>query len=267
MKAAAIQMTSGRSVERNLRDAEDHLADARRQGAELVVLPENFAFLGADDAERLSVSEEWRSGPVQDFLSAQATRHEIWLVGGTVPIRHGDKAHSASLLIRPDGEVVARYDKVHLFDVSIPGADEVYLESATTIAGEEPVVAATPFGRIGLSICYDLRFPRLFERLSSMGMEILVLPAAFTVPTGEAHWRVLLRARAIETQSFVLAAAQVGEHESGRQTYGHSLIVDPWGDVLAEKNTGPGVIVTNLDMMRLNQIRETFPVLDHRRDF
>jgi nitrilase len=247
MKAAAIQMTSGRSVERNLRDAEDHLADARRQGAELVVLPENFAFLGADDAERLSVSEEWRSGPVQDFLSAQATRHEIWLVGGTVPIRHGDKAHSASLLI--------------------PGADEAYLESATTIAGEEPVVAATPFGRIGLSICYDLRFPRLFERLSSMGMEILVLPAAFTVPTGEAHWRVLLRARAIETQSFVVAAAQVGEHESGRQTYGHSLIVDPWGDVLAEKNTGPGVIVTNLDMMRLNQIRETFPVLDHRRDF
>jgi len=235
MKAAAIQMTSGRSVETNLRDAADHLAEAHRQGAELVVLPENFAFLGADDAERLSVSEDWRSGPMQDFLTDQATRHEFWLVGGTVPIRHGDKAHSASLLIGPDGEVAARYDKTHLFDVSIPGADENYRESATTVAGDEPVTAVTPIGRIALSICYDLRFPSLFEKLSSMGMEILALPAAFTVPTGEAHWHVLLRARAIETQSFVIAAAQTGAHQSGRQTYGHSLIVDPWGDILAEK--------------------------------
>jgi predicted amidohydrolase len=267
MRAAAIQMTSGRSVERNLADAAVLLREARGAGAELAVLPENFAFLGANDAERLGVSEAWKAGPIQEFLAAQAAENGFWLVGGTLPIRDGDKAHAASLLFSPDGQLVARYDKIHLFDVGIPDADESHRESATTLAGERPAVVATAIGRIALAVCYDLRFPALFDRLGRLGMEILALPAAFTVPTGEAHWETLLRARAIEAQAYVVAAAQTGTHDSGRKTYGHSLIVGPWGEKLAEAGPGPGVIAADLDMMRMQRIRETFPVLLHRREF
>ncbi|MEE8093934.1 MAG: carbon-nitrogen hydrolase family protein [Gammaproteobacteria bacterium] len=266
MKAASIQMTSGRSVERNLEVAARLLLDASAAGAELAVLPENFAFLGADDSERLSVSETWAEGPIQSFLAEQAADNNFWLVGGTVPIRDGSgKAHSASLLFTPEGELAVRYDKIHLFDVGIPGATERYQESLTTVAGTKPVSAVTPFGRLGLAVCYDLRFPALFQRLGELGMEILALPAAFTVPTGAAHWRVLLRARAIEGLCYVIAAAQSGEHPGGRRTYGHSMIVDPWGEVLAELDSDPGVIVAELDMMRLRQVRESFPTLEHRR--
>ncbi|HEY5623381.1 MAG TPA: carbon-nitrogen hydrolase family protein [Gammaproteobacteria bacterium] len=266
MRAAAIQMTSGRSVERNLADAAGLLREARSAGAELAVLPENFAFLGTNDAERLGASEKWQAGPIQEFLAAQAADNGLWLVGGTVPVRSGDKAHSASLLFSRDGELVARYDKIHLFDVAIPDADESYRESATTLAGERPVVAETAIGKIALAVCYDLRFPALFDRLGSLGMEILALPAAFTVPTGEAHWETLLKARAIEAQAFVVAAAQTGTHDSGRKTYGHSLIVGPWGEILADAGSIPGVVVADLDMMRMQRIRETFPVLLHRRE-
>lgn len=259
-------MTSGRSVERNLQAAAQLLHEARASGAELAVLPENFAFLGADDRERLSVGESWAAGPIQSFLAAQAAANGVWLVGGTVPIRDGSgKVHSASLLFTPEGELAVRYDKIHLFDVGIPGATESYQESATTVAGVKPVSAVTPFGHLGLAVCYDLRFPALFQRLGELGMEILVLPAAFTVPTGEAHWRVLLRARAIEGLCYVIAAAQSGEHPGGRRTYGHSMIVDPWGEILTELDAGPGVIVAELDMMRLRQVRESFPALEHRR--
>ncbi len=266
MKAASIQMTSGRSVERNLQEAACLLHEASAAGADLVVLPENFAFLGADDSERLSVSETWAEGPIQRFLAEQAAANDFWLVGGTVPIRDGSgKAHSASLLFTPEGELAVRYDKIHLFDVGIPGATERYQESLTTVAGTKPVSAVTPFGHLGLAVCYDLRFPALFQRLGELGMEILALPAAFTVPTGAAHWRVLLRARAIEGLCYVIAAAQSGEHPGGRRTYGHSMIVDPWGEVLAELDSDPGVIVADMDMMRLRQVRESFPTLEHRR--
>ncbi len=266
MKAASIQMTSGRSVERNLQEAARLLHEASGAGAGLVVLPENFAFLAADDSERLSVSEPWAEGPIQSFLAEQAADNDLWLVGGTVPIRDGNgKAHSASLLFTPKGELAVRYDKIHLFDVGIPGATESYQESRTTVAGTKPASAVTPFGHVGLAICYDLRFPALFQRLGESGIEILALPAAFTVPTGQAHWRVLLRARAIEGLCYVIAAAQSGQHPGGRQTYGHSMIVDPWGQILAELDSGPGVIVADVDMMRLRQVRETFPALEHRR--
>ena len=266
MKAASIQMTSGRSVERNLKEASRLLHEASAAGADLAVLPENFAFLGADDRERLSASESWADGPIQSFLAEQALDNEFWLVGGTVPIRESSgKAHSASLLFTPDGELAVRYDKIHLFDVGIPGTAESYQESATTVPGVKPESVMTPFGRLGLAVCYDLRFPALFQYLGELGMEILVLPAAFTVPTGEAHWRVLLRARAIEGLCYVIAAAQSGEHPGGRRTYGHSMIVDPWGEILAQLDSGPGVVVAELDMMRLRQVRESFPALEHRR--
>src|SRR5690606_2058117 len=244
------------------------LALAAEGGAALAVLPENFSFLGADDAERLAVAEQPGDGPAQAFLAAQARAHGLWLVGGTVPIRdRNDRASSRSYLVAPDGSVAAQYDKIHLFDVAIPGqAAESYRESATTAPGERVVTAETPFGRIGMTICYDLRFPALFHRLGVLGVEIIVVPAAFTVPTGQVHWRPLLQARAIEALSFVVAAGQWGEHAGGRKTYGHSMIVGPWGDVLALAEEGAGVVSADLDMIGLERVRNQFPVLTHRRE-
>ena len=266
-------MTSGRDVAANLSTASDLLREASGKGAQLVVLPENFAFLGADDAERLAFAERWGEGPIQTFLSDQAMELGVWLVGGTIALRavdHGEgdagaRARSASLLLDPRGEVKARYDKIHLFDVGIPDSAESYQESAATQPGTEVVSASTPLGRIGMAVCYDLRFPALFDRLGALGTDILTLPAAFTVPTGQAHWRVLIRARAVEALAYVVAAAQWGDHDAGRTTYGHSMIVDPWGVVMAERDAGAGVIMADLDMMALQQLRERFPALQHRR--
>jgi deaminated glutathione amidase len=268
MKAAAIQMTSGRDVERNFAEAESLLAVAAKQGAELIVLPENFSFLGADDAERLAAAEEAGDGPAQRFLAEQAKAHGVWLVGGTVPIRdRNDRARSRSMLMSPDGVCAASYDKIHLFDVAIPGQEaESYRESATTVPGEQVVTAETPFGRIGMTVCYDIRFPALFHRLGMLGMDILVVPAAFTVPTGRVHWQPLLQARAIESLTFVVAAAQWGEHAGGRKTYGHSMIVGPWGDVLAVQDQAAGVVSAELDMIGLERVRNQFPMLKHRRE-
>lgn len=270
-------MTSGREVAANLSAASELLKEASEQGAQLVVLPENFAFLGAEDSERLAAAEHWGHGPIQEFLCNQAAEKGIWLVGGTIAVwddngqgdegvpGEGARARSASLLLDPQGEVHARYDKIHLFDVGIPGSPESYRESAATTPGTDVVSADTPLGRIGMAVCYDLRFPALFDRLGAIGADILTLPAAFTVPTGEAHWRVLIRARAIEALSYVVAAAQGGEHAGGRRTYGHSMIVDPWGAVVAERDAGAGVVMAELDMMALGQMRERFPALQHRR--
>jgi deaminated glutathione amidase len=268
MKAAAVQMTSGRDVARNLAEAERLIAFAAEGGAELAVLPENFSFLGADDAERLAAAERPGEGPAQAFLAEQARAHGLWLVGGTVPIRdRNDRASSRSYLVAPDGSTAAQYDKIHLFDVAIPGqAAESYRESATTAPGERVVTAETPFGRIGMTVCYDLRFPALFHRLGVLGVEIIVVPAAFTVPTGRVHWQPLLRARAIESLTFVVAAGQWGEHPGGRKTYGHSMIVGPWGDVLACREEGAGVVFADLDMIELERLRNQFPVLTHRRE-
>lgn len=269
MKAAAVQMTSTRDVEANLREAGRLVAEAARQGARLVVLPENFSFLGATDADRVAAIEPYGDGPAQRFLAETAEALGIWLVGGTIPIRAGgaERASSRSLLVGPDGRVAAYYDKIHLFDVDVPGrADERYKESATTEAGTRVVAAATPLARIGMTVCYDIRFPALFHRLSVLGTDVIVVPAAFTVPTGEVHWLPLLQARAIESLVYVVAAGQWGEHAGGRKTYGHSLILGPWGERLAELPAGPGVVCADLDMIRLEELRQRFPTVSHRRE-
>ncbi|HZF29135.1 MAG TPA: carbon-nitrogen hydrolase family protein [Gammaproteobacteria bacterium] len=273
MKAAAVQMTSTRDVRQNLTDAGRLIRTAAEQGAELVVLPENFSFLGATDAERRAAVEPWGDGPAQQFLAETAERHRLWLVGGTIPIREqGERASSRSLLVAPDGRVEAHYDKIHLFDVDVPvdkgggRESERYKESASTLPGERVVSAATPLGRVGLTVCYDIRFPALFHRLSVLGVDVLVVPAAFTVPTGQVHWQPLLQARAIESLVYLVAAGQCGEHAGGRRTYGHSMIIGPWGEVLGELPGGPGVLCVDLDMIRLSQLRESFPVVRHRRE-
>lgn len=268
MKIAAIQMTSGRDVERNLAEAGRLIGEAADDGAALIVLPENFSFLGAQDAERIAAAEKAGDGPAQRFLADEARRHGVWIVGGTVPIRdRNDRAASRSHLMAPDGSVAASYDKIHLFDVEIPGqAAESYRESATAVPGENVVTAETPIGRIGLTVCYDLRFPALFHRLGVLGVDIIVVPAAFTVPTGRVHWRPLLQARAIESLAYVVAAGQWGEHAGGRKTYGHSMVVGPWGDVLAERQEGAGVAAAEVDMIGLERLRKQFPVLTHRRE-
>ena len=271
MKAAAVQMTSTRDVHANLREAGRWVADAARQGAQLVVLPENFSFLGATDADRVAAIEPFGDGPAQRFLTETAESLGVWIVGGTIPIRDGgdagERASSRSLLVGPDGRVAAHYDKIHLFDVDIPGrVNERYSESATTLAGTRVVAANTPLARIGMTVCYDIRFPALFHRLSVLGTDIVVVPAAFTVPTGEVHWQPLLQARAVESLVYVVAAGQWGEHAGGRKTYGHSLILGPWGELLAELPTGPGVVCADLDMIRLQELRQRFPTLLHRRE-
>jgi nitrilase len=268
MKAAAVQMTSTRDVQANLREAGKLVAEAAREGAQLVVLPENFSFLGATDADRVVAIERFGDGPAQRFLSETAERHGVWIVGGTIPIADGgQRASSRSLLVGPDGRVHAHYDKIHLFDVDIPGrAAERYSESATTLAGTRVVTAETPLARVGMTVCYDIRFPALLHRLSVLGTDVLVVPAAFTVPTGEVHWLPLLQARAIESLVYVVAAGQCGEHDGGRKTYGHSMILGPWGERLASLSTSPGVACADLDMIRLEELRERFPTVQHRRE-
>ena len=268
MKVAAIQMTSTRDVPANLREAGRLVAEAARQGAKLVVLPENFSFLGATDADRAAAVEPFGDGPAQRFLVETAESLGLWIVGGTIPIRdRADRASSRSLLVGPDGRVAAHYDKIHLFDVDVPGRTiERYSESATTLAGTRVVAAKTPLARIGMTVCYDIRFPALFHRLSVLGTDIVVVPAAFTVPTGEVHWLPLLQARAIESLVYVVAAGQWGEHAGGRKTYGHSLILGPWGELLAELPAGPGVVCADLDMIRLEELRGRFPTIQHRRE-
>lgn len=262
-------MTSGDDVAANLASAQQLVEEAAGRGAALVVLPENFAFLAADETGKFAIVEPFGDGPVQRFLARLAREHGVWLIGGTTPIQSHEprRPASASLLYSPDGECCARYDKIHLFDVGVPGEDESYRESATAVAGTAPTTFATPFGRVGMAVCYDVRFPAFFDYLGRAGMEILALPAAFTVPTGSAHWAVLLRARAIESLCFVVAAAQSGSHPGDRQTYGHSMIIGPWGDVLAELPDGPGVVVAELELSELEQLRERFPALMHRRQF
>jgi deaminated glutathione amidase len=274
MKVAAVQMTSTRDVAANLREAGRLVGEAARQGAKLVVLPENFSFLGATDADRVAVIERFGDGPAQRFLAETAEELGLWIVGGTIPIRDagrnadgGERASSRSLLVGPDGRVAAHYDKIHLFDVDIPGKTaERYLESATTLAGTRVVAAQTPLARIGMTVCYDIRFPALFHRLSVLGTDVVVVPAAFTVPTGEVHWLPLLQARAVESLVYVVAAGQCGEHAGGRKTYGHSLILGPWGERLAELPAGPGVVCADLDMIRLAELRQRFPTVQHRRE-
>jgi nitrilase len=266
MKVAAIQMTSGPDVSANLEQAGALLRDARIRGAVLAALPENFAFMGLKDADKRAVGETEGSGPIQDFLAATARELRLWIVGGTMPMRAGPdgRVAAASLVFDDSGKRVARYDKIHLFDVDIPGKAETYRESAHVAPGREPAVVDTPAGKLGLSVCYDMRFPELFRRLSAAGAQIFSVPSAFTAPTGRAHWETLLRARAIENLCYVIAPAQSGFHPNGRETYGDSLIVDHWGAVLQRLPRGRGCVVADVDLNRQAQARTSFPALDHR---
>lgn len=262
---AAVQMTSGPEVAANLARAGELVAAAADQGARLVVLPENFAHLPAREADRRAAAEGEGRGPIQDFLADRAARHRIWLVGGTVPLATGGaRVRAACLVFDPSGTRVARYDKIHLFDAQVADGER-YLESRHTEPGEQPVLVETDLGRLGLAVCYDLRFPELFRRLAAQGAALFAVPAAFTVPTGRAHWKVLVRARAVENTAYLVAAAQWGRHAGGRRTYGHSAIVDPWGMVVAGLAEGEGVAAARLDPARQADIRRWLPVLDHRR--
>ena len=266
-KVAAIQMTSGHIVADNLTAAGELLLEAKDAGADIACLPENFCFIGLKDADKLAVAEADGSGVVQQFLSDTARRLKMWILGGTIVLR-GDtpsRVANSSLLIDADGKRVARYDKIHLFDVTIPGRNEQYLESSHVMPGREPVLADTPVGRLGMSVCYDMRFPELYRELVAQGAEWLAMPAAFTVPTGRAHWETLLRARAIENLCYVVAPAQSGTHSSGRETYGDSLIVDYWGQVLSRLAKGTGVITADIDLAKQAESRVRFPALANRQ--
>ena len=267
--AAVIQLTSGPDVSSNLAAARTLLEQARREGAVFAALPENFPIMGHRETDKLAAGEDFGEGPIQAFLAHTARELRLWILGGTVPVRVREspgKVAAASLLFDDQGRCVARYDKIHLFDVDIPGREERYRESATIAAGRSPTVVATPLGRLGMAVCYDVRFPELFRVMQSQGAEVLSLPSAFTAPTGKAHWEILLRARAVENLSFVLAPAQGGHHANGRETHGDSMIVDPWGHVLARVATpGPGLAIAEIDHTVLQELRGRFPALNHRR--
>jgi nitrilase len=266
MKVAALQMTSGPDVAANLMAARVLLEQARANDARVAVLPENFSFLGMKSGDKRAIAEIDGDGPVQRFLSQQARELSLWIVGGTTPlmIEPGGRVAAACLVYRDDGQRAARYDKIHLFDVDIPGRAESYRESADIAPGARQVIVPTPAGLLGLSVCYDMRFPELYRQLSAAGAQWLTIPSSFTVPTGRAHWEVLLRARAIENLSYVVAPAQWGHHANGRETYGDSLIVDYWGTVLARLEGGNGVVVAELDLAAQAEARRNFPALTHR---
>ena len=261
-RMAALQMVSGPRVADNLATAGRLVAEAVAQGAQLVALPEYFPIIGAADADRVRAREDFGRGPVQDWLAETAQRHGVWIFAGSLPLtaQNPDKMRNASLVYNPDGACVKRYDKIHLF--GFRKGDESYDEAAFIEAGSEPAAVDTPFGRVALSICYDLRFPELYRALGPV--DLILMPAAFTDTTGRAHWEILLRARAIENQCYLLAVGQGGRHENGRLTHGNSMIIDPWGEILDRKMKGPGVVIADLDHARMTEIRESLPALAHR---
>ena len=266
-KAAAIQMATGPNVSANLLEAERLVAEAVEGGARLIVLPENFAFMGKQERDLCALREHPGDGPLQEFLAQLAKRYGVWLVGGTVPLEAHDasRVRAACLVFNDQGKQVGRYDKIHLFDVDLVEADEHYTESAVIEQGDHAMVIDSPFGKLGLAVCYDLRFPELFRKLLDHGMEVICMPAAFTAITGKAHWETLVRARAIENLCYVVAAAQGGFHINGRETHGQSMIVDPWGTVLAQVPRGTGSVSCALDLDYLRTTRRNFPTIAHRR--
>jgi predicted amidohydrolase len=262
VRIAAVQMVSGPEVGANLDTARRWIDEAVRQGATLVVLPEYFPIIGAADEERVRAAEADGEGPVQHFLSESAAHHGIWLVGGSIPLRSAlpGKMMNSSVVYSPAGQRVARYDKIHLFGFT-KGAEH-YDEASFIEPGREIVTVDTPFARIGLSICYDLRFPEMYRRMGSL--DLILVPAAFTETTGRAHWEVLLRARAIENQCYVMAIGQGGVHPNGRETHGNSMIIDPWGHILDRKLKGEGLVIADLDPKMIRETRASLPALTHR---
>jgi nitrilase len=266
MRVAAIQMTSGHDIDANLEAAGRFLAEAADRNAVLAALPENFAFMGLNSGDKRAIAEPDGAGRIQNFLADTARRLNLWIVGGTVPLRqNSDGRVSASCLVYDaQGQRAARYDKIHLFDVDVPGSAESHRESAHTVPGHDVRIVDTPAGKLGLAVCYDMRFPELFRVLSRQGAELFVVPSAFTVPTGQAHWESLLRARAIENLSALIAPAQWGVHPNGRETFGDSMIIDYWGKVLARMPSGRGCVVGDLDTAGRMDARTRFPSLEHR---
>ncbi|WP_295855699.1 carbon-nitrogen hydrolase family protein [uncultured Xylophilus sp.] len=272
MRIAALQMVSGPVLDANLTTARRLLEDAARAGAELAVLPEYFCLLGHRDTDKLAHQEAWGGGgPMQSFLAQSARELGLWIAGGTLPVATGDPAHAHNTLpvFAPDGRCAARYDKVHLF--RFDDGQTAFDEARTLVAGSGPVAFDLPsrdghVWRVGLSVCYDLRFPELYRRYAADGCDLLLAPSAFTQVTGEAHWSLLLRTRAVENLAYVAAAAQGGLHENGRRTWGHSMVVDPWGAVLAVRpEEGAGVVLADADAAHLAALRHRLPALDHRR--
>ena len=267
-RVAAVQMVSVADVEQNLKAAADLIASAVATGAKIVVLPENFAVLSADAQAKVKVAEPEDGGPMQQFLADQARQHGIYLVGGTIPLQaeQSGKVRAACLTYGPDGSLQGRYDKVHLFDVALSGGNESYNESATIEGGDRTCVIDTPWGKLGIAICYDIRFPELFRHLMKQQVNMIALPSAFTATTGRAHWEILVRARAIENQCFLIAPDQASGRDSKRPTWGHSMVVSPWGEVLAElEEQGSGVATTEIDLQGQEQLRNRFPALQHCR--
>ena len=267
MRAAAIQMNSGANVSRNLELARKLLAEAAAEGCKLAALPENFALMPERGRDKAKHAEQAGDGPIQEFLSNTAREHGMWIVGGSVPLASPDedRVYGASLVVDDQGVTRATYRKIHLFDVDLPDRDESYRESHSMYPGDEPLAVKTPAGVIGVTICYDLRFPELYRALVDAGASVFTVPAAFTTVTGEAHWHTLLRARAIENLSYVIAPGQWGRHPDNRSTYGHSLIVDPWGRILSEQAEGDCAVIAEIDPDEPGRLRGTFPALSNRR--
>jgi len=262
VRIAAIQTVSGPVVADNLAVAGDLIAEAAASGARLIALPEYFGILGNRDTDKVDARETPGHGPIQDFLSTTARRLGVWLVGGSVPMASPlpGRIFNACLVYGPDGTLAARYDKIHLFGLDL--GTEKFTEAKTIFPGNRVATVDTELGRVGLSICYDLRFPELYRAMGPV--DLIVVPSAFTATTGEAHWEPLLRARAIENQCYVLAPAQGGRHPNGRSTHGHSLAIDPWGRILAERDTGPGVVIADFDRAEIARVRRSLPALNHR---
>ncbi|KVE95383.1 acyltransferase [Burkholderia vietnamiensis] len=261
-RVAALQMVSTPDVARNLADAGQLIEQAAADGAQLVLLPEYFCFMGHRDTDKLALAEPYRDGPIQQFLAQAAQRHRVWVIGGTLPLQapEPDRVLNTTLVFDPSGREAARYDKIHLFNFE--KGDESFDEARTIRAGDTVVTFDAPFGRVGLSVCYDLRFPELYRRMGDCAL--LVVPSAFTYTTGRAHWETLLRARAVENQCYVLAAAQGGRHENGRRTWGHSMLIDPWGEIVAVRDEGAGVVAGALDPQRIADVRQSLPAWRHR---
>lgn len=265
-KLAVIQLNSSDSVDNNLAESRRWLEAAAKAGAQLAVLPENFAWMG-DEADSVGMAEEFGAGTIQDFLAEVSKSLGLWVVAGSLKLRvaGSNKVTNTQLIYDEKGDCVARYDKIHLFDAEV-AKGEAYRESDTIVPGSGLVVCESPCGRLGASICYDLRFPVLYQALADRGAELVVAPAAFTYTTGKAHWEVLLRARAIENQMYIAAAAQTGTHANGRATWGHAMIIDPWGKVVGDAGEAPGFVLAEIDLTLLAELRRNMPVASHRRE-
>ncbi|TXC88693.1 carbon-nitrogen hydrolase family protein [Paraburkholderia azotifigens] len=261
-RVAALQMVSTPERDRNLTDAEHLIAQAAADGAQLVLLPEYFCFMGFKDTDKLTVRESYGDGPIQQFLADAARRHQVWIIGGTLPLKAPEETRvlNTTLVFDPQGNEAARYDKIHLFNFE--KGEESFDEARTIRPGDTVRTFDAPFGRVGLSVCYDLRFPELYRRMGDCAL--IVVPSAFTYTTGRAHWETLLRARAVENQCYVLAAAQGGKHENGRRTWGHSMLIDPWGEIIDVRDEGAGVVAGNIERSRIDEVRQSLPAWRHR---